>query len=322
MRYAVTGATGFLGGALARRLLDDGHDVVATVRSPRAAAQLQDRGARIIQADLSDRAALTAAFAGCDGLFHVAGWYRVGSRNPSEGWRVNVAGTRNALGAAEAAGVARVVATSTVAVNSDTGGETVDERYHFTGEHLSVYDETKAQAHQETLRFAATHSVPETVIVMPGGIYGPGDTSQVGALMSRIAAGHRVMASPRLRFMQAHVDDVADGHVRAMSGGRTGQSYMLTGERTDLLAMLTEVADLTGGPRPLSVPAAVLRGSARTLGRLGRLAPLAGDYSAEAMRVATASYLGTSAKAQDELGWSFRGLHEGLQQTVSAEGWK
>lgn len=321
MKYAITGATGFVGNALARRLRADGHDVVATVRTPDKAKDLTDLGVEVVKADLADTAALATAFQGCDGVFHVAGWYKVGDPDPSQGWKVNVEGTKHVLAAAADAGVSRLVYTSTCAVNSDTAGRTVDESYHFEGRHRTTYDETKARAHDIVERYAATHDAPEIIIVMPGGIYGPGDTSQIGGMLADAAAGKRVMVSSSLRMMQAHVEDIADGHVRAMTSGRPGQSYMLTGERTDLRSMVTEMAHLTGGPKPIDMPRPVLVGAEKMMGVLGRFAPVPADFSAESLRASQASYLGTSAKAQRELGWTFRSLHQGLLDTAIAEGW-
>ena len=155
MRYAITGATGFVGGALAAQLREAGHEVVALVRDPSRAAALTDLGVELLPGDLDDTAALDRLCTGVDGLFHVAGWYKLGERDPSVGDRVNVAGTRNVLAAALAHGVRRVVYTSTLAVNSDTEEQVVDESYRFTGEHLSHYDRTKAEAHDVALELAA-----------------------------------------------------------------------------------------------------------------------------------------------------------------------
>src|SRR5688572_27702145 len=132
MRYSLTGATGFVGGVLASQLRTAGHEVVALVREPARAGALAGIGVELIAGDLADIDALRRLCQGCDGFFHVAGWYKIGSRNPAEGWRVNVDGTRNALTAASEAGVARIVYTSTLAVNSDTRGVVVDESYQFS----------------------------------------------------------------------------------------------------------------------------------------------------------------------------------------------
>ncbi len=321
MKYAITGATGFIGSALAHRLAGDGHDVVATVRNPAKAQALTAAGIEVQEADLGDVAGMAKAFEGCAGVFHVAGWYKVGSSKPEEGWLVNVEGTKNVVAATVAAQVPRLVYTSTCAVNSDTESLTVDESYHFTGRHLTTYDETKARAHDYVVQFAKGHDQPEVVIVMPGGVYGPGDTSQVGQILADVADGKRVIVSSSLRMMQAHVDDIADGHVRAMELGRPGESYMLVGERTDLRTMATEMADLTGGKKPIDMPRAALPVAEKFLSAVGRMVSLPPEFSAEAMRSSRASYLATSAKANRELGWTYRPLFVGLRETAEAEGW-
>lgn len=189
MRYALTGATGFVGGELARQLVDAGHDVVALVRTPRRATGLAELGVELVEGDLDSAPALDRLLAGADGLFHVAGWYRLGDRDLSAGERVNVEGTRNVLEAALRAGTPKVVHTSTLAVNSDTGGAVRDETHRHTGSHITEYDRTKARAHDVAHELAA-RGLP-VVTVMPGAIDGPGDTSQVGELVAQVVAGRR-----------------------------------------------------------------------------------------------------------------------------------
>ena len=316
MRYALTGATGFLGSVLARQLRDAGHDVAALVRAPDRAPALVDLGVELIAGDLDDAAALDRLCQGADGLFHVAGWYKVGSPDPEVGYRVNVDGTRNALEAARRNGVPRVVYTSTVAVNSDTGGRAVDETYRFTGSHLSVYDETKALAHDIAVEYASDGL--DVVILQPGVIYGSGDTSQIGAIVERTARGHRVAVPRDGGLCWAHVEDVARGHVLGMEKGAAGASYMLVGPRASLAEVLRAVAALAGTKRPLTLPVAMVKATAALAAVVGRAVPLPADYSAEALRASVATYLGDPSRAQQELGWSARGLDEGLAQTVAA----
>jgi len=316
MRYAITGATGFLGSVLARQLRDADHDVVALVRDPDAATALSDLGVELVPGDLDDAVALDRLCERTDGLFHVAGWYQVGSRTPEIGYRANVDGTRNALAAAQRNNVPRVVYTSTVAVNSDTGGRVVDETFRFTGSHLSVYDETKALAHDIAVEYAADGL--DVVILQPGVIYGPGDTSQVGAILERAARGHRVAVPRDGGMCWAHVEDVARGHVLAMEKGVTGASYMLTGPRASLAEVLRKVAALAGTKRPLTLPVAMVKATAALAGLVGRIAPLPADYSREGLRASVATYFGDPSRAEQELGWSARGLDEGLAETVGA----
>lgn len=314
MRYAITGATGFVGGALASQLRKAGHDVVALVRDRSRAARLEALGVEFVEGDLDDTAALDRLCAGADGLFHVAGWYKLGQRDPSPGTKVNVEGTRNALAAAQRAGVRRVVYTSTLAVNSDTEEQVVDESYRFTGEHVSVYDRTKAEAHDIALDFVDQGL--DVVIVQPGLVYGPGDTAQTGELIAQVARGKRPLAPRGGGVCWAHVDDVADGHVRAMERGRTGESYFLAGPRATLAEGLQQVADLAGTKGPVVLPTRMVAATAALMGLLGKVVPVPPDYSAETMRAGLATYYGTAAKAERELDWRARPLEQGLRETV------
>jgi dihydroflavonol-4-reductase len=317
MKYALTGATGFVGGHLARQLRDAGHEVIAVVRTPAKARDLEELGVTVVPGDVTSRSSLVSAFTGVDGVFHVAGWYHLGSDHPEQGWAVNVQGTRNALDAAQETQVPRVVYTSTVAVNSDTGGQVRDETYHFTGTHLSVYDHTKAQAHLIAEEYAGRGL--DVVTVMPGGIYGPGDTSQIGELIRQAAHGRRVMAPAGLRMCMAPVDDVAAGHVLAMDKGRAGESYMLAGPQTTLVDVLRITAEIAGGKAPLVLPDVAVGASEKMMGLLERMVPVPSTYRSESLRASRASYLGSAEKAKAELGWFPRALRIGLAETVEDE---
>lgn len=317
VRLVLTGATGFVGGGLARRLLRDGHEVVALVRAPDRAYALAAEGAHLAQGDVCDTSAVRSALEGADGLFHVAGWYRLGSRHPEEGRRVNVEGTRCVLSAATEAGTPRVVHTSTLAVNGDTRGRVVDETYRFTGQHLSAYDETKAEAHRVAEEMAAA-GLP-VVIVMPGLVYGPGDTSQAGSLLRRVIRGGRPVVSSGGRVCWGHVDDVADGHVRALERGAPGESYMLAGPPATIADGLRLAASIAGTPGPLVIPTAPVRMGATLSGVLSRAVPVPAIVAEETQRSSLATYLGSPDRAERELGWACRTLRDGLTETVAAE---
>lgn len=316
MRYAITGATGFVGGALASALRKAGHDVVALVRDRSRAGALEVLGVEFVEGDLDDALALDRLCSGADGLFHVAGWYKLGQRDSSPGTKVNVEGTRNVLDAAQRNRVPRVVYTSTLAINSDTQEQVVDETYRFTGEHVSVYDRTKAEAHDIALDFAGQGL--DVVIVQPGLVYGPGDTSQTGDLIARVARGGRPLAPKGGGVCWAHADDVADGHVRAMERGRKGESYMLAGPRATLAEGLRLVADLAGTKGPILLSTRMVAATATMMAALGKLVPVPPDFSAETMRAGLATYYGSPAKAERELGWHARPLEDGLRETVDS----
>jgi dihydroflavonol-4-reductase len=314
VRYALTGATGFVGGALAGLLREAGHDVAALVRNPLKASRLESRGVSLVQGDLDDPTGLDALCAGVDGLFHVAGWYRLGSRTPHQGQRVNVEGTHNVLAAADRAGVPRMVYTSTLAVNSDTGGAVVDESYSFRGQHISTYDETKARAHDAVAR-AAVEGAP-VVTVMPGLVYGPDDTSQTGALLRQVIEGNRPMVPTGGSVCWGYVQDIARGHLLAMERGVPGESYMLAGEQASLAEALALAAELAGTRGPIVVPAGVVRMGARIASIVERVVPLPAEYAGETLRAAVATYLGSPAKAERDLGWTHRPLSAGLGELV------
>jgi len=316
MRYAMTGATGFVGGALARLLRDEGHEVRALVRDPARAGGFAALGVELVPGDLDDATALDTLCRDVDGLFHVAGWYKLGQRDPSVGDRVNVDGTRNVLAAAQRAGVPKVVYTSTLAVNSDTHGQVHDETYRHTGPFTSHYDLTKARAHEIAERFAA-EGLP-VVIVQPGLVYGPGDTAQTGAFIEQVVRGRRPQVPAGGEVCWAHVDDIASGHLLAMSQGVAGESYMLAGPRATFADGLRRVAAIAGTKGPMVLPTGVVRAAAGVMAVLGRVVPLPPDYAAETMRAGLATYLGTPAKAERDLGWHARDLDTGLRETVAS----
>jgi nucleoside-diphosphate-sugar epimerase len=312
MRYAVTGGTGFVGGALIRALTRAGHEVAALVRGDHSL----DPGVRVVRGDLFDATALDRLCGDVDGLFHVAGWYKVGVRDPSEGWRVNVEGSQAVLSAAARAHVPRVVYTSTLAVNSDTRGAIVDESYRFTGRHISAYDRSKAAAHDVALEFGR-RGLP-VVVVMPGLVYGPGDTAMTGQLIRDTIRGRRVVVPATGGVCWGHVDDIANGHLLAMEGGTPGQSYMLAGPPAPLIDGLRLVARLAGRRPPIGLPGALVAATAGAAGLAGRVLPLPPAYAAETLRSSLATYYGSPAKAIAELGWSCRDMKAGLGDLVSA----
>ena len=316
MRCVLTGATGFVGGVLARQLRARGHEVVALVRDPVKATYLADIGVQLVPGDLADVGSLDALCEGAEALFHVAGWYKVGERDQSVGTRINVEGTRNVLAAAQRAAVPRTVYTSTLAVNSDTHGEIHDETYRHQGPYVSQYDRTKAEAHSIAEQFAAD-GLP-LVIVQPGMIYGPGDTSQTGDLIAQVVRGRRPQVPSSGKLCWAHVDDVAAGHILALEYGREGESYMLAGPILSIVDGLRLVASIAGTPGPIVVPAGMVRGAAVVMDVLGRLLPLPPMLAAESMRAGMATYLGNPAKAEHELGWTARTPETGLRETVDA----
>jgi nucleoside-diphosphate-sugar epimerase len=315
MRYAMTGATGFLGGELARQLLASGHDVVTLVRNP--AKVTSSFVPDVVTGDLEDAAALDQLLEGADGFFHVAGWYKHGRREHETLRRANVDGTRNALAAAHRAGV-RTVYTSTIAINSDTRGVVHDETYVHDGPWVNEYDRTKAEAHRIARDHAAS-GLP-LVIVMPGVIYGPGDTgSTLGQLTRQVMKGRPVLGPRHGGCSWVHVQDAARGHVLAMETGRVGECYVLAGEHASYGEVLQLVAEETGQRRPILLPNRLITMVAAMTAPIERFAPIPQPMTADAARSGMATYFGDSTKAQTELGWHSRPVREGMLDTIRAE---
>jgi nucleoside-diphosphate-sugar epimerase len=319
VKYFVTGASGFLGGRVVRQLLDEGHEVVALVRDPAASPDLAAAGIRLVRGDVTEPASLMAPMSGCDGVFHIAGWYKIGAKDRTPGVTVNVQGTRNVLSAMKELRIAKGVYTSTLAVNSDTHGRVPDETYTFAGTHLSEYDRTKALAHDLATAFIRA-DLP-LVIVQPGLIYGPGDRGPSHDLLVQYLQRTLPVVPQRTAFCWAHVDDVARGHLLAMERGRVGESYFLAGPVCTVVEALRLAGQITGVPAPkLTAPPWFLAGLSLVMGVIEQVAPVPDTYSSEYLRVSAGrTYLGDSGKARRELGWAPRRLEDGLAETLQYE---
>jgi nucleoside-diphosphate-sugar epimerase len=316
--YFVTGATGFVGAAVVRELRRAGHQVRALVRAPARASALAGQGVEIHPGDVTDKETMRRPMTGVDGVFHLAGWYKIGVRDPDTAVRVNVDGTRHVVELMQELRVPRGVYTSTLAVNSDTHGRVVDESYRFAGRHLSLYDRTKAEAHRIAESFAA-RGVP-LVIVQPGVVYGPGDRSSMGEVFLSYLR-RRLPAIPRrAAFAWGFVDDVARGHLLAMEKGQAGRNYFLCGPIHTLAEALGMAARITGIRAPrLTVGSSVLRSLAVVMALVERVVNVPPAYTAEGLRVAGATYLGSNRLARRELGWRVRPLQDGLIETLRYE---
>ena len=320
MRYFVTGATGFVGGRVVRQLVAAGHEVAAVVRDPARAGELAELGVALHRGDVTDRESMRAPMAGADGVFHIAGWYKVGQRDARDGLRVNVAGTYNTLRLMRELGIPRGVYTSTLAVFSDTHGRLVDETYRYDGPHLSEYDRTKWIAHYEVADPLIEAGLP-LVIVQPGVVYGPGDTSSLRPVLVQYLR-RRLPVVPRgTAYCWAHVDDIARGHLLAMERGRPGESYIIAGPPHTLEGALDLAEELTGIPAPrLRAAPGLVRATSQVMGLVERVVPVPPDFSAEYLRAsAGVTYLGSNAKARRELGYAPRSLRQGLAETLAHE---
>jgi dihydroflavonol-4-reductase len=322
MRVVVTGATGFIGGVVARQLRVRGDEVVAIVRDPARATDLRDLGVELAAGDLSEVDSIIGQLAGADVLLHVAGSYRIGIR-PSERPAMldaNVGTTTRLLDAAAKVGTPRIVYTSTVNVLGNTHGEVVDETHmrDLAEGFLSYYDLTKYQAHELVAARIARGAL--IVMAMPGGVYGPGDHSEAGGQLALAHAGKlRYIALGDTGLSWTFVDDVADGIVRILDHGRLGESYILSGPSL-LLRDAVGAAAIAGHRRPprLVLPTGLLRLFIPVSRRFGAVGGLPANL-AETIRAGDGvTYWARAAKAERELGFQARDLESGLRATFGS----
>ena len=321
MRIFLTGATGFIGTRVAQRLRDRGDEVCALVRTPSKAASLREAGCRIVEGDLSNTAAIERGVGGVDAVIHNGADYRVGVPKAERQalHEANVAGTERVLDAAIAAGVKKIVYVSTGNVFGNTGDTVADESYERdpADGFLSTYDETKYLAHQAAKRRIAAGA--PIVIVQPGGVYGPGDHSQVGNIIDQTREGKmKLLMFPEFTLNYVYVDDLAGGIVLALDKGRVGESYILGGEEASMRDLVTTVAELSGRKPPTrALPTTLIKAGIPIGPVVGKLMGFPPNL-AELVRTSDGVRIRmTDAKARSELGYAPRGLREGLQKTLA-----
>lgn len=320
MKVFVTGATGFLGSHVLSLLREAGHEVLALVRDPERTSDLAGAGVQLAVGDITDRESMRTAMRGCQALIHMAAWYEVGIEDAAKMRRINVEGTRNVLSLMRELGLEKGVYTSSLAIFGDTGGELMSEGYNPGPDHASVYDQTKWAAHYEVALPMIVDGLP-LVIVQPGAIYGPGDTSQSGELIRDYLRGKLPFMPVGLEVCWSHIDDVARGHLLALEKGRPGESYIIAGPCHSYEEMFSIAEEITGIRKPgLRVYPWASRGLAVLASILTGLGiQLPDRYQPETLRVAAGmTYLGSNEKARRELGFEARSLENGLRTTLPA----
>jgi nucleoside-diphosphate-sugar epimerase len=288
------------------------------VRNPAKAQDLAQLGVTLHQGDVTEKESMRKPMTGVDGIFHVAGWYKVGVRDKSQAYAINVEGTRNMLELMKELNIRKGVYTSTLAVNSDTHGVEADENYHFTGKHISVYDQTKAEAHDIAVKMMK-QGLP-LVIVQPGLVYGPGDTSSVRTSFIQYLTKKLPVMPKQTAFSWAHVDDIAHAHWLAMEKGKAGENYNICGLTYTFIDALKVANEITGVRLPMAVPAGMIRAMSAMMYLFDKFIPVPESYTGEGLRIiAGVTYIGSNKKAKAELGYNPRPLKEGLTETMKHE---
>jgi dihydroflavonol-4-reductase len=310
MTTLLTGATGFVGAAVLRSLVAAGHHVRALVRPTSDRRNLTGVDCEIVTGDLVEIESLQRALRGCEAVFHVAADYRIWVPDREKMNRTNVQGTVNLLQAAAAAGVSRIVYTSSVAtLRLRDDGLPSDEQSHAElCDIIGAYKQSKFLAELEVKRLVEETGIP-VITVKPTAPFGPGDIkpTPTGRMIVEAASG-RMPAYVNTGLNVVHVDDVAAGHLLAYDRGVVGESYILGGENRTLQWILETVAELTGRPPPrIRLPhwfvtpiAYVAEGLARVRGGSEPM------ITVDGVRMSRKLMYFSSAKAQREIGYTAR----------------
>ena len=318
MTTLVSGATGFVGSHVARRLAASGESVRALARPGSRRNALEEIAVEWVEGDLRDEASLDRALAGVTRVYHVAADYRLWSRHPQEIYDSNVTGTKNLLAAALRARVQRFVYTSTVATIAVPHGNALPDETNRASvdEMIGNYKRSKLLAEQEALR--AAHEGLPVVIVNPTTPVGPGDwkPTPTGRIILDFLLGRMpAYVDTGLNFVP--VEDVAEGHLLAAQRGKIGERYLLGGRNMTLKELLDALAKITGVAAPtwrISHSVALIAACAdaaysRVTGREPRI-PI------EGVRIARHKMFVNDAKARKELGYEPGTVEAALERAV------
>jgi dihydroflavonol-4-reductase len=318
MKAGVSGATGFVGAHLVRHLRRQRHEVRVIYRNEARLRRLGGAEVEAVEADVLDPAAMRRAIKGCDVLFHAAGY--VGANPHERVWRMNALSPRIAVEAAAAAGVPRVVLTSSIAAVGPAGheGKPVDETQLYLASRLRLtYGDAKHEGEVEAVAAAGRTGV-EVVIVNPAYVLGaPVDRTDHGETSTRIVGNYlrgRLPAVMDGGVCICDARDVARGHLRAAVAGKPGERYILGGHNLTWVELVDQIASISGVHNPLVVIPREAAGVMRAPDRLGL--PSGTFVDPEAWGLMSALWWASSAKAQKQLGYKIRPLRETLADTI------
>ena len=319
MKVLVTGATGFVGSAVLRRLVSEGERVRVLVRPASNRRNLEGVNCEVVEGDLSDPATLRPAVAGCEALYHVAADYRLWVPDPQTLYRINVEGTVALLRAAVDAGVSRIVYTSSVATLGLTDDRSPADEATPTSldKMVGEYKRSKYLAEDAVRRLTRTEGYP-VVIVNPSAPIGPRDIkpTPTGRMILDAAAG-RMPAYVDSGLNVVHVDDVAEGHLLAFRKGSPGERYILGGENLTLQSIFTMVADHTGGRAPrLKLPHNMVLPVAHCMEAVARVTGKEPRVTADGVRMARKHMYFSHEKAQRVLGYEPRPPHHAIRDAI------
>ncbi|MCW5618319.1 MAG: NAD-dependent epimerase/dehydratase family protein [Nitrosomonas sp.] len=320
MKSLVTGATGFLGSAVMRCLLEAGHNVRLLVRPNSDRRNIENLPVEIAGGDLRDQHSLEKAVDGCDYLFHVAADYRLWVPDPQTMYDINVHGTRALIIAAANAGLKRIVYTSSVAaLGLTTNGTPADEETPVSLEQIKGhYKRSKYIAEQMVSELTRQHQLP-LVIVNPSTPIGPRDIRPTPTGRIVLDTLHnRMPAYVNTGLNIAHVDDIAYGHLLACQKGETGERYILGGDNLSLLEVLETLDGIIGQHKKrINLPTNLMLPVAWCMEKVATVTHKEPRATLDSIRMAKKMMFFTSEKAMKTLGYTFRPARYALEDAVT-----
>jgi dihydroflavonol-4-reductase len=320
MTTLITGATGFVGSAVARAFARRGHALRLLTRPASDRRNLEGLDAEIVIGDLTEPDSLARAAAGCRYVVHVAADYRLWVPDPAKMMRANVEGAVAMIRAAADAGAERIVHCSSVAALGQIGDGTPADEDTPTNvaDFVGVYKQSKYRAERAVLELAARESLP-VVVVDPAAPVGPRDIkpTPTGKMVLDTAAG-RVPAYIDTGLNIVHVDDVGEGHALALERGRIGERYILGGENMllkDILALICAVAGRA--PPRIRLPESLVWPVAWAMEKTAPLTGIAPLMTRDHLKMARKKMFYSSAKAEAELGYKARPARAAVEDAVA-----
>jgi nucleoside-diphosphate-sugar epimerase len=320
MHIFITGATGYIGNKLVKKLADEGNVLHALCRNTETEV-LKHPNIKIFKGDITDAASVQKAIEACEQVYHLAAYARVWAKDPTTYYRLNVEGTKNVFDAAKNAGIKKIVFTSTAGVLGPSDKEPVKEEDARIGEPFTEYEVSKTQAEALCHEYCNKYNM-HIVIVNPPRVYGPGiitESNAVTRLIKLYMAGKWkfIPGDGKRTGSYVYIDDVVNGHILAMQKGRSGERYSLAGVNASYIEFFDLLAKLTGKKvslMPLPIWLMMLAGNiiylhTKITGRPPLLTP-------PWIRKYYYDWSMSSEKAQRELGYTFISLKDGLQKTI------
>jgi dihydroflavonol-4-reductase len=322
LKLLITGATGFIGRHLVRRLGGTGHDVRCLVRRASDVPDMRTLGASPSIGDVTNRSSLNEGLTGRDCVVNLANVYSMWEPDKSIYETVNVTGTRNVLECALACGISKIVHVSTAGVYGKPAEVPFNEESQAGPQRFSEYTRTKYEGERAAREFCRSHNLP-LVVISPGAVIGPGDTKPTGKYIEDLIAGRMPVTVYRDVVMTyVHVRDVAEAILLATeSAGAAGETYLIGKHQLSFGGYNELVGEVSGAPLPkINLPDAVVRVSAAILTALSDITkrPPPWGICVDQANMARVGFRFDGSKAERDLGLRYTPIRDTIEETVAS----